>query len=173
MIDSRVEPTSCVLRCWIARNLGLGTFDCSAEMVNRHNNALSRLPPAVPILSGSSVDISSRIATMLRIVPGELFRRELRLRLCRQRFQPKLPHNSFYNTTHDVWRTCELCGTKARSMKKCSGCRLAHYCDASCQKSHWNCHKGCCCPDAALPLGRRYISYLTYKRDTSGHDSVN
>ena len=142
----------------------LGTFDRFAKMANRHNNALSRFPPAVPTPSGSRVDASSSIATMLRTVPGELFRREVQVRVCRQRQQPKLPHNSFFNSTHDVWRTCELCGTKARSMQKCSSCRLAHYCNRSCQKSHWACHKGVCCPDAALPLGRRYISYITYDK---------
>ena len=142
-------------------------------MANRHNNALSRFPPAVPIPSGSRVDASSSIATMLSTVSGELFRREIRVRVCRQRLQPKLPHNSFYNTTHDVWRTCELCGTKSRRMKKCSGCRLAHYCDAACQKSHWSLHKGCCCPDMALPLGRRYISSMTYNMISTDMNSVD
>ena len=161
------------LLCWIARNLGLGTFDCSAEMVNRHNNALERLPPAVPILSGSSADLSSPIATMLRIDPGELFRQELRKRLCRQMFQPSLPHTSFYNTTRDVWRTCEFCGTKAMRMQKCSSCRLAHYCNRSCQKSHWGCHKGVCCPDAALPCGRRYIPLIIYDQKPTDMYSVD
>ena len=129
-------------------------------MVDRNNNALSILPPAVQIPLVSRTDAANRIATMLRTVPGELFRREVRLRVHRQTWQPTLPHCSFRNTTHDMWRTCECCGIIAMSMKKCSGCRLAHYCDVSCQKSHWNIHKNCCSPDAALPIGRRYISYI-------------
>ena len=135
--------------------------------------ACGKISSCCSIPCGSQVVASSSIATMLRTVPGELFRREIRVRVCRQRFQPTLPHDSFYNTTHDVWRTCELCGTKGRSMKKCSGCRLAHYCDASCQKNHWNSHKGCCCPDAALPLGRRYISYMTCNMIPTDMNSVD
>ena len=41
---------------------------------------------------------------------GSLFRRELTLRLARQKLDPTLPHCPFRNTTHDVWRTCECCG---------------------------------------------------------------
>jgi hypothetical protein len=48
----------------------------------------------------------------LRIAPGALFRREVRLRLHRQTLQPTLPHCSFRDTTHDAWRTCERCGKK-------------------------------------------------------------
>ena len=142
-------------------------------MANRDNNALSRLSPAVSIPSGSQVVASSSISTMLRTVPEGLFRREIQMRLSRQRQQPKLPHNSFFDSTHDVWRTCELCGTKARRMQKCSSCRLAHYCNRSCQKSHWACHKGVCCPDAALPLGRRYISYIIYDKKPTDMYSVD
>ena len=142
-------------------------------MANRDNNALSRLSPAVSIPSGSQVVASSSISTMLRTVPEDLFRREIRKRLSLQRLQPNLPHNSFFNTTPDVWRTCELCGTKARRMQKCSSCRLAHYCNRSCQKSHWACHKGVCCPDAALPLGRRYISYIIYDEKPTDMYSVD
>jgi hypothetical protein len=121
--------------------------------------------------------VDTRIASgfyfSLRIAPGELFRSELRGRLHRQTLQPTLPHCSFRDTTHDAWRTCERCGKKARGMKKCSGCRLAYYCDVSCQKSHWNARKECCSPDAALPIGRHYITYISYGRDTFGHDPVN
>ena len=79
------------------------------------------------------------------------------------------------NTTDDVWRTCECCGTQKKTMQKCGGCRLAHYCCLSCQRKHWKDHKGCCSPDAALPRGRRYIITrhhdwltLTATRDADG-----
>ena len=128
--------------------------------------------PAASTIPWSRWNAASR-STLLRAIPGELFRREVRLRVRRQTWQPTLPLCSFCNTTHDVWRTCELCGTKSRRMKKCSGCRLAHYCDAACQKSHWSLHKGCCCPDVALPLGRRYIPYMTYNMISTDMNSVD
>ena len=89
--------------------------------------------------------------------PRSLFRRELRLRSTSQKHNPTLTNCLFRNTTNDVWRTCECCGKRDRRMKKCSGCRLVHYCDIACQRSQWKAHKECCSADAALPIGRHYI----------------
>ena len=34
-------------------------------------------------------------------------------------------------------RTCETCGIVQDKMKKCSGCRIAHYCSETCQTEAW------------------------------------
>jgi hypothetical protein len=42
--------------------------------------------------------------------------------------------------------TCATCGAKNRSCMKCSRCKLVYYCDANCQRKHWNQHKRLCVP---------------------------
>jgi hypothetical protein len=39
---------------------------------------------------------------------------------------------------------CSFCGSKEKSLKKCSGCLVAGYCSTVCQKSHWKSHKRLC-----------------------------
>jgi hypothetical protein len=39
---------------------------------------------------------------------------------------------------------CMQCGHQGKSLRKCSGCHFARYCDSSCQRIHWNRHKKDC-----------------------------
>lgn len=51
-------------------------------------------------------------------------------------------------------RSCDNCGRQRSSSQnnekqffrllRCSGCRVARYCDASCQRAHWNAHRAEC-----------------------------
>jgi hypothetical protein len=41
-------------------------------------------------------------------------------------------------------RACAACGKEALQMLKCSRCKAAFYCDAACQKRHWQEHKAAC-----------------------------
>jgi hypothetical protein len=43
-------------------------------------------------------------------------------------------------------RHCSLCGTAGRGLLRCSRCKSAWYCNASCQKRGWNKHKPDCKP---------------------------
>ncbi|KAF5340216.1 hypothetical protein D9611_007973 [Ephemerocybe angulata] len=51
---------------------------------------------------------------------------------------PKLNAN-----TVSLYR-CSHCGNPSASLKKCSGCEKARYCDGTCQKAHWAEHKKRC-----------------------------
>jgi len=42
------------------------------------------------------------------------------------------------------FKSCETCGLVEKSPKRCTGCYLAWYCSAKCQKEAWNSHKGDC-----------------------------
>ncbi|PPQ66949.1 hypothetical protein CVT26_009980 [Gymnopilus dilepis] len=45
----------------------------------------------------------------------------------------------------DVWLyRCSWCGNPSAALRKCSGCAKTRYCDAGCQKSHWQDHKRVC-----------------------------
>ena len=39
---------------------------------------------------------------------------------------------------------CWFCSTSAPKLKACAECRIAKYCNAECQKSHWRAHKPRC-----------------------------
>ncbi|KAF9030350.1 hypothetical protein BDZ89DRAFT_1112247 [Hymenopellis radicata] len=39
---------------------------------------------------------------------------------------------------------CGNCGKRDAKMSKCSGCKVATYCDPACQKAHWPKHKAAC-----------------------------
>ena len=39
---------------------------------------------------------------------------------------------------------CENCLVRGTKMKKCSRCKIAHYCNSDCQKVHWARHKPLC-----------------------------
>lgn len=41
-------------------------------------------------------------------------------------------------------KTCAACGKGGVNLKKCSGCKSVHYCNASCQYSHWVEHRDEC-----------------------------
>ena len=41
-------------------------------------------------------------------------------------------------------KLCWSCGAKGARLKKCSGCAVASYCEAACQKADWKAHKGKC-----------------------------
>jgi hypothetical protein len=47
-----------------------------------------------------------------------------------------------------VLRTCDFCGALNAAKHWCARCRKARYCDATCQRAHWNRetdpHKGHC-----------------------------
>ena len=45
--------------------------------------------------------------------------------------------------------TCAACGKKQLQMLRCSRCKAAFYCDAACQKRHWQEHKAACGEAAA------------------------
>ncbi len=47
-------------------------------------------------------------------------------------------------------RLCAACGTKRDKMWRCSACKLAFYCDESCQKRHRKNHKTYCKAIAAV-----------------------
>ena len=60
--------------------------------------------------------------------------------------------------SHDyIWRACARCAVKREKMKKCSGCRLVHYCSTRCQHRAWAEHKLTCTPDGPLPKRHNYI----------------
>jgi hypothetical protein len=44
----------------------------------------------------------------------------------------------------EVLKRCAHCGTYRRNIKKCSGCKIAKYCDAKCQADAWTTHKPLC-----------------------------
>ena len=44
---------------------------------------------------------------------------------------------------------CDACKQWCADTKKCSGCRVAHYCGAVCQKGAWSAHKVACKAAAA------------------------
>lgn len=48
-----------------------------------------------------------------------------------------------------VRRKCAACGAAGRGLRKCGRCRAVVYCDAVCQKAHWQAHKRSCRPQAA------------------------
>ena len=54
--------------------------------------------------------------------------------------QPCLPS---HDTTRDL-NQCALCGTQARHMPKCAGCRNTRYCSFKCQRIAWTSHKPIC-----------------------------
>ena len=41
---------------------------------------------------------------------------------------------------------CEWCGKDDLKLKRCCGCGVVKYCNASCQKAHWKVHKPFCVP---------------------------
>ena len=41
-------------------------------------------------------------------------------------------------------KSCWSCGAEGARLKKCSGCAVAAYCGAACQKADWKAHKGQC-----------------------------
>ena len=43
-----------------------------------------------------------------------------------------------------VANNCAACGKQSTNLKKCSGCKSVHYCNSSCQFSHWTAHKDAC-----------------------------
>ena len=53
-----------------------------------------------------------------------------------------------YDTEAPLPPVCEECGKLGR--KRCSGCRVARYCDASCQRRHWKTHRPHCCASIAV-----------------------
>ena len=63
---------------------------------------------------------------------------------------------------------CNYCGTEQNGLTiwKCSGCRLAKYCNTSCQKKHWPSHKAVC--HAVQTLGNasarniKYSNFVTH-----------
>ena len=42
------------------------------------------------------------------------------------------------------WMTFDVCKKYRVKLFRCSGCGLARYCDASCQKAGWLAHKAAC-----------------------------
>ena len=42
------------------------------------------------------------------------------------------------------YRACSSCGLVKASLPKCSKCKAAWYCDATCQTQHWPAHKRTC-----------------------------
>lgn len=40
--------------------------------------------------------------------------------------------------------TCDKKPAKGEKFKKCSKCKIIHYCSVECQKAHWSTHKHCC-----------------------------
>ena len=53
---------------------------------------------------------------------------------------PKINSNSV-----ELYR-CTNCRNPSATLRKCSGCAKAKYCDADCQKAHWSKHKKVCKP---------------------------
>ncbi|KAJ3566370.1 hypothetical protein NP233_g7053 [Leucocoprinus birnbaumii] len=46
---------------------------------------------------------------------------------------------------------CGWCGNPSASLRKCSGCGNARYCDIQCQKQAWSTHKKACTKEASIP----------------------
>jgi len=46
--------------------------------------------------------------------------------------------------TSPINRTCASCGKEGNNLKKCSACKSVHYCNATCQYSHWSEHRDEC-----------------------------
>lgn len=51
--------------------------------------------------------------------------------------------NPVVGAMQTVYKTCSHCGSPG-AMRKCAGCKIALYCGAGCQESHWNKHKHVC-----------------------------
>jgi hypothetical protein len=91
-----------------------------------------------------------------------------RLQLAPSDMRRNIHRSPFRNTTGAIWRTCETCGLVRAKMRKCSGCRLAHYCSTTCQDQHWHQrHKFECCPDQSLPPGRMYICLPRFRMSST------
>jgi len=41
-------------------------------------------------------------------------------------------------------RACAACGCSSKKLQICTGCRKQYYCDATCQRAHWDTHKDAC-----------------------------
>jgi hypothetical protein len=96
------------------------------------------------------------------------FRHELQLRICKARFGTE-PFRPLCNATNDLL-LCAHCGKRAPTMKRCSGCRWARYCNRECQKANWQTHRDECCPDRSLPVGIRTIPYRIIGSSCVHHD---
>ncbi|KAL0060710.1 hypothetical protein AAF712_012490 [Marasmius tenuissimus] len=57
--------------------------------------------------------------------------------------EPRRAHPKV-NANHVLLYACSWCGNPSAVLRKCSGCGLTRYCDAGCQRSHWNEHKKAC-----------------------------
>ena len=86
----------------------------------------------------------------------ELERRIRRAQLCGKAYVP------FRDATLDL-RLCTYCASTADRMKKCSGCRWAHYCNQICQRHDWPHHMHYCDPDHCLPTGTQGIHFAVKK----------
>ena len=96
------------------------------------------------------------------------FRHELQLRIDKARFGTE-PFRPLCNATNDLL-LCAHCGKRAHTMKRCSGCRWARYCNRECQKANWQTHRDECCPDRSLPVGIRTIPYRIIGSSCVHHD---
>ena len=59
---------------------------------------------------------------------------------------------------------CVNCGEKPSTLKTCSGCKAAKYCNAKCQRQNWKEHKGVC---AAPPTPSPTCRYLRLDAKTT------
>ena len=67
----------------------------------------------------------------------------------------KAKNNS--NEKKTLWVTvfkCFQCGKRSHKLPKCTQCSQAYYCNANCQRKHWNKHKPVC-RAAVAALARR------------------
>lgn len=49
-----------------------------------------------------------------------------------------------YKKTHITHKCCLYCKQFSKELKMCSGCKLALYCNAECQRADWSRHKARC-----------------------------
>ncbi|KAJ3088116.1 hypothetical protein HK102_009558 [Quaeritorhiza haematococci] len=75
----------------------------------------------------------------------------------RFQYEWKRPEDNMYakniptfvkDTVKDDLQFCSWCANPSVKLKKCSGCRIARYCNVSCLKNHWKQHKPECKPKA-------------------------
>ena len=67
---------------------------------------------------------------------------------------------------------CTGCGAAGDGLKKCSGCKEAVYCSATCQKKHWAEHKAACKRAQAAAAAAVTAATATVNSNTTGHDDA-
>jgi len=65
--------------------------------------------------------------------------------VCSEECQVRLQKESFQNPDFEFEMSCWYCKKTSKTpLQRCSRCKVAHYCDVTCQTSHWKEHRTNC-----------------------------